>query len=167
MYVPHLVCVEQSLLAALLQSSPEDPWVNALRADLENMKTRSERILSGVPPFSRDPPWRSLWRSLPGPWGELVAAVYKGVVESGTAEAPVPEEMGVLRSHAVRTHGKRDQLRRFVFSVECPACFRPEHVHFTIHDNKEFPMATESELESLDSELAQFWAKCRREGASG
>ena len=41
MYVPHLVCVEQSLLAAVLQSSPEDPWVNALRADLEDMKARS------------------------------------------------------------------------------------------------------------------------------
>ena len=115
MYVPHPLCVEQSLVAAVLQSSPEDPWVNALRADLEDMKARSWGKLSGVPPFSQDPqPWCSLWRSCVGPWKELVAAVYKGVVESGTAEALVPEEevqcpqcekwfgsMGAPRSHAV------------------------------------------------------------------
>ena len=122
-------------------------WVNALRADLEDMKASSGEKLSSVPPFSQDPqPWCGLWRSFPGPWKELVTAVCKGVVESGTGEAPVPVEvqyplcergfgsMGALRSHAVRTHGKRDQLRRFVLSAECPACsrsFRPEHVHLT------------------------------------
>ena len=55
MNVPHHVCVEQTLLAAVLQSSPEDPWVNALRADLEDMKARSGGKLSGVPPFFTRP----------------------------------------------------------------------------------------------------------------
>ena len=125
-------------------------------------------------------------------WKELVAAVYKGVVESGTAEAPVPEEevrcpqcemwfgsMGALRSHAVRTHGKRDQLRRFVLSAECPACSKVfpsreralHHARYSSKScerllNESFSMATESELERLDSKMAQFRAKCRREGAS-
>ena len=60
--------------------------------------------------------------------------MYKGVLEGGTTEAPVSEDevlcpqcekwfgsMGALRSHAVRTHDKRDQLRRFVLLAECPA----------------------------------------------
>ena len=119
--------------------------------------------------------------------------MYKGVVESGTAEAPVLEEevqcpqcekwfgsMGALRSHAVRTHGKRDQLRRFVLSAECPACSKVfpsraralHHARYSSKScqqrllNEDFPMATESELERLDSEMAQFRAKCRREGVS-
>ena len=37
--------------------------------------------------------------------------------------------VGTLRSRAVRTHGWRDQLRLFVRRF-----FRPEHVHFTMHD---------------------------------
>ena len=77
--------------------------------------------------------------------------MYKGVVESGTAEALVPwEEVqcpqcemwfgseGALRSHAVRTHGRTDQLRRFCAFSGVPSVFegffRPEHVRFTMHD---------------------------------
>ena len=41
-YVPHLVCLELSLLATVLQSSPEDPWVNALRADLEGHESEEK-----------------------------------------------------------------------------------------------------------------------------
>ena len=191
MYVPHLVCVERSLLAAVLQSPPEDPWVNALRADLADMKARSGGKLPGVPPISQDPqPWCSRWRSFPRPWKELVAAVYKGVVGSGTPEAPVLEEevqcpqcersMGATLSHAVRTHGKRDQLGRFLLSAECPACSkvfpsRARALHHARYPSKscqlrlldeDFSVATESELEGLDSELAKFRAKCRREGVS-
>ena len=59
MYVPHLVCVEQSLLAAVLLSSLEDPWANALEADLEDTKASN------------------LCRSSPGLWKELVRLVYK------------------------------------------------------------------------------------------
>ena len=122
----------------VLRELPEDPWVNALRADLESEERRGEggEIARCSAVFTQDPQqWCSLWRSFPGPWKELVPAVYKGVVESGTAEAPVPEEevqcpqcerwfgsMGAPRSHSGRPHGKRDQLRRFVLSAECPAC---------------------------------------------
>ena len=135
MCVPHLVCVEQSLLAAVLQSSPDDPWVKAFGDDLEGMRGRSAGKLSALPQFSQDPqPWCKLWPSSPALWKELVRLVYRGVVECGTAEAPVPEEevqcsqrerwfgsVGALRSHAVRTHSMRDQLRRFVPSAEGPA----------------------------------------------
>ena len=184
MCVPPLVCVEQSLLAAVLQSSPDDPWVKALETDLEDMRGRSAGKLSALPPFSQDPqPWCKLWRYSPGPWKELVRLVYKGVVECGTAEAPVPEDevqcsqcerwfgsVGALRSHAVRTHGMRDQLRRFVPPAECPACSkgfpsRARALHHARYSSKscqqrllngEFPMCTESELERLDLEMAQF-----------
>ena len=115
-----------------------------------------------------------------------MAAVHKGVVESATAEAPVPDEevqcpqcerwfgsMGALRSHAVRTHGKRDQLR-FVLSAEvfpsrAGALHHARYISKSCQQrllNEEFTMVTESELERLDSALAQFRAKCRREGVS-
>ena len=158
------------------------------------MKLRSAGKLSAPPPFSQDSqPWCKLWRSSPGPWKELVRLVYRGVVECGTAEAPVPEEevqcsqcerwfgsVGALRSHAVRTHGMRDQLRRFVPSAECPACSkvfpsRARALHHARYSSKScqqrllnggFTMCTESELERLDIKMAQFRAKCRREGVS-
>ena len=191
MYVPHLVCVEQSLLAAVLQSSPEDPWVNALEVDLEDMKARSAEKLSVLPPFSQDPqPWCNLWRSFPGPWKEPVRLVYKGVVECGTVQAPVPEEevqcpqcekwFGGGELYGLIRSGRRDQLRRFVLSAECPACSKVipsraralHHARYSSRScqqrllNEEFPMATESELERLDIEMAQFRATCRGEGVS-